>query len=154
MQPRAGGHARGPLSPSVGRFQHRPAATAAFPQRAGFCGWGNPQPELRGRVLGSRGVCRDFPFSRGCISFRHRHGPRLAGHPHGESARLPCASAFQGDQGGLRTLQKKWTTFLKARLLCSRPDGSLFFNVLRAVFVLRAPDLKEPVLYGVFTPQL
>ncbi|EPQ18212.1 Semaphorin-4D [Myotis brandtii] len=64
------------------------------------------------------------------------------------------ARVCKGDQGGLRTLQKKWTTFLKARLLCSRPDGSLFFNVLRAVFVLRAPDLKEPVFYGVFTPQL
>ncbi|XP_036275966.1 semaphorin-4D isoform X2 [Pipistrellus kuhlii] len=64
------------------------------------------------------------------------------------------ARVCKGDQGGLRTLQKKWTTFLKARLLCGRPDGSLFFNVLRSVFVLRAPDLQEPVLYGVFTPQL
>ena len=61
---------------------------------------------------------------------------------------------FQGDQGGLRTLQKKWTSFLKARLICSRPDSNLVFNVLQDVFVLRAPDLKEPVIYGVFTPQL
>lgn len=61
---------------------------------------------------------------------------------------------FQGDQGGLRTLQKKWTSFLKARLICSRPDSGLVFNVLQDVFVLRAPDLKEPVFYAVFTPQL
>uniref|UniRef100_A0ABI7WT51 Semaphorin 4D n=1 Tax=Felis catus TaxID=9685 RepID=A0ABI7WT51_FELCA len=64
------------------------------------------------------------------------------------------ARVCKGDQGGLRTLQKKWTSFLKARLICSRPDSNLVFNVLQAVFVLRAPDLKEPVFYGVFTPQL
>ncbi|XP_016057967.1 PREDICTED: semaphorin-4D [Miniopterus natalensis] len=64
------------------------------------------------------------------------------------------ARVCKGDQGGLRTLQKKWTSFLKARLVCSRPDSSLVFNVLRAVFMLRAPGLKEPVFYGVFTPQL
>ncbi|KAM5261148.1 semaphorin-4D isoform 2-T17 [Hipposideros larvatus] len=64
------------------------------------------------------------------------------------------ARVCKGDQGGLRTLQKKWTSFLKARLICSRPDSNLVFNVLRDIFVLRAPGLKEPVFYGVFTPQL
>ncbi|XP_035579428.1 semaphorin-4D isoform X2 [Zalophus californianus] len=64
------------------------------------------------------------------------------------------ARVCKGDQGGLRTLQKKWTSFLKARLICSRPDSNLVFNVLQDVFVLRAQGLKEPVIYGVFTPQL
>ncbi|XP_057643096.1 semaphorin-4D isoform X4 [Chionomys nivalis] len=64
------------------------------------------------------------------------------------------ARVCKGDQGGLRTLQKKWTSFLKARLICSRPDSGLVFNVLQDVFVLRAPGLKEPVIYAVFTPQL
>uniref|UniRef100_A0A2K6FBI0 Semaphorin 4D n=1 Tax=Propithecus coquereli TaxID=379532 RepID=A0A2K6FBI0_PROCO len=64
------------------------------------------------------------------------------------------ARVCKGDQGGLRTLQKKWTSFLKARLICSRPDSSLVFNVLRDVFVLRAPGLKMPVFYALFTPQL
>ncbi|XP_026947789.1 semaphorin-4D isoform X1 [Sagmatias obliquidens] len=64
------------------------------------------------------------------------------------------ARVCKGDQGGLRTLQKKWTSFLKARLICSRPDSNLVFNVLRDVFVLRSPGLKEPMFYGVFTPQL
>lgn len=68
---------------------------------------------------------------------------------------LPRTSlGFQGDLGGLRTLQKKWTSFLKARLICSRPESNLIFNVLQDIFVLRSPDLKEPVFYGVFTPQL
>ncbi|XP_014641447.1 PREDICTED: semaphorin-4D isoform X2 [Ceratotherium simum simum] len=64
------------------------------------------------------------------------------------------ARVCKGDQGGLRTLQKKWTSFLKAGLICSQPDSNLVFNVLQDVFVLRAPGLKEPVFYGVFTPQL
>uniref|UniRef100_A0A2K5K669 Semaphorin 4D n=1 Tax=Colobus angolensis palliatus TaxID=336983 RepID=A0A2K5K669_COLAP len=64
------------------------------------------------------------------------------------------ARVCKGDQGGLRTLQKKWTSFLKARLICSRPDSSLVFNVLRDVFVLRSPGLKVPVFYALFTPQL
>lgn len=64
------------------------------------------------------------------------------------------ARVCTGDQGGLRTLQKKWTSFLKARLVCARPDSGLVFNVLQDAFVLRAPDLQEPVFYGVFTPQL
>ncbi|XP_062064574.1 semaphorin-4D isoform X2 [Lepus europaeus] len=64
------------------------------------------------------------------------------------------ARVCKGDQGGLRTLQKKWTSFLKARLTCSRPDSGLVFNVLRDVFVLRGPGLREPVFYVLFTPQL
>lgn len=64
------------------------------------------------------------------------------------------ARVCKGDLGGLRTLQKKWTSFLKARLICARPDSSLVFNVLQDVFILRSPGLKEPVFYGVFTPQL
>ncbi|XP_031215412.1 semaphorin-4D isoform X3 [Mastomys coucha] len=64
------------------------------------------------------------------------------------------ARVCKGDQGGLRTLQKKWTSFLKARLICSRPDSGLVFNILQDVFVLRAQGLKEPVFYAVFTPQL
>ncbi|XP_075405937.1 semaphorin-4D isoform X2 [Tenrec ecaudatus] len=64
------------------------------------------------------------------------------------------ARVCKGDQGGLRTLQKKWTSFLKARLICSKPDSNLVFNMLQDVFVLRGPWLKEPVFYAVFTPQL
>nr|XP_016846459.1 PREDICTED: semaphorin-4D isoform X4 [Anolis carolinensis] len=64
------------------------------------------------------------------------------------------ARVCKGDQGGHRTLQKKWTSYLKARLLCSMPDKNLFFNIVNDVFILKTPNLKEPVIYGVFTPQL
>ncbi|KAM9098984.1 semaphorin-4D isoform 5-T9 [Sarcophilus harrisii] len=64
------------------------------------------------------------------------------------------ARVCKGDQGGLRTLQKKWTSFLKARLICSLPEKNFIFNVINDVFILKSPDLKEPVFYAVFSPQL
>lgn len=44
------------------------------------------------------------------------------------------AVVFQNDVGGLRSLTNKWTTFLKARLVCSIPgtDGvDTHFDELR-----------------------
>ncbi|XP_061482044.1 semaphorin-4D isoform X2 [Rhineura floridana] len=64
------------------------------------------------------------------------------------------ARVCKGDQGGHRTLQKKWTSYLKARLLCSVPDKNLFFNIVNDVFILKPPNSKETVIYGVFSPQL
>ncbi|KAM4878074.1 semaphorin-4D-like [Thomomys bottae] len=64
------------------------------------------------------------------------------------------ARVCKGDRGGLRILQKKWTSFLKARLICSQADIGLTFDILQDVFILRSPDLKEPVFYALFTSQL
>ncbi|KAG9486885.1 hypothetical protein GDO78_006985 [Eleutherodactylus coqui] len=64
------------------------------------------------------------------------------------------ARVCKNDQGGLRTLQKKWTTFLKARLICHSSENNLIFNVVNDVFILKSPTLKEPVIYGVFTSHL
>ncbi|XP_063769768.1 semaphorin-4D isoform X2 [Pseudophryne corroboree] len=64
------------------------------------------------------------------------------------------ARVCKGDQGGLRTLQKRWTTFLKAKLICHSPDNNLIFNVVNDVFILKPPQVKEPVIYGVFTSHL
>ncbi|KAG7258374.1 hypothetical protein CRUP_017312 [Coryphaenoides rupestris] len=58
---------------------------------------------------------------------------------------------LRSDRGGLLTLQKRWTSFLKARLVCSLPELHFHFNALRSVFVLRgsAPDTTD-TFYGVF----
>lgn len=56
----------------------------------------------------------------------------------------------QGDIGGQRTLQRKWTSFLKARLVCAIPDYELYFNVLRSVFVIEGSNVHDSVFYGVF----
>ncbi|XP_048195289.1 semaphorin-4D-like [Perognathus longimembris pacificus] len=64
------------------------------------------------------------------------------------------ARVCKGDVGGQRDLQKRWTSFLKAKLICSQPDLGLIFNTVQDVFVLQAPDLKEPIFYALFTLQM
>ncbi|CAM9805418.1 unnamed protein product [Bubo scandiacus] len=60
------------------------------------------------------------------------------------------ARVCKGDVGGARTLQKKWTTFLKARLVCSAPEQQLHFNRLQAVFTLPGADWQDTTFFGVF----
>ncbi|KAM9735556.1 semaphorin-4D isoform 1-T3 [Menidia menidia] len=64
------------------------------------------------------------------------------------------ARVCKGDLGGQRTLQKKWTSFLKAKLVCSMPELNFVFNVVHDVFILKGKEAKEDTLfYGVFTSQ-
>ncbi|XP_072560938.1 semaphorin-4D-like [Paramormyrops kingsleyae] len=63
------------------------------------------------------------------------------------------ARVCKGDLGGQRTLQKKWTSFLKAKLLCLVPKTGFIFNTVRDVFILKRDDWRESVIYGVFTSQ-
>ncbi|XP_077398749.1 semaphorin-4D isoform X2 [Vanacampus margaritifer] len=63
------------------------------------------------------------------------------------------ARVCKGDQGGQRTLQKKWTSFLKAKLVCSMPELNFVFNVVHDVFILKGARLRDTVIYGVFTSQ-
>lgn len=58
----------------------------------------------------------------------------------------------QNDVGGDKLLQKKWTTFLKAQLLCSQP-GQLPFNVIRHAVLLPAAAPAEPRVYATFSSQ-
>uniref|UniRef100_A0A8C0GLL3 Semaphorin 3B n=1 Tax=Chelonoidis abingdonii TaxID=106734 RepID=A0A8C0GLL3_CHEAB len=54
----------------------------------------------------------------------------------------------RNDLGGQRSLVNKWTTFLKARLVCSVPGsdgGDTFFDELRDVFLLRTRDTRNPL---------
>uniref|UniRef100_A0A9J7Z789 Semaphorin 4D n=2 Tax=Cyprinus carpio carpio TaxID=630221 RepID=A0A9J7Z789_CYPCA len=63
------------------------------------------------------------------------------------------ARVCKGDLGGQRTLQKKWTSFLKAKLVCSMPELNFVFNVVHDVFILKAPHWRDTIIYGVFTSQ-
>ncbi|XP_038152872.1 semaphorin-4G [Cyprinodon tularosa] len=60
------------------------------------------------------------------------------------------ARVCKNDWGGQRTLQRKWTTFLKARMVCSVPEYELHLNILRDVFVLQGRDVQSSVFYGIF----
>ncbi|XP_048403716.1 sema domain, immunoglobulin domain (Ig), short basic domain, secreted, (semaphorin) 3H isoform X1 [Stegostoma tigrinum] len=64
------------------------------------------------------------------------------------------ARVCKNDIGGQRSLVNKWSTFLKARLVCSVPGSEgiqTHFNELQDVFVLNGKDKKNPLIYGVFT---
>ncbi|XP_036984338.2 semaphorin-3B isoform X1 [Artibeus jamaicensis] len=59
----------------------------------------------------------------------------------------------RNDVGGQRSLVNKWTTFLKARLVCSVPgvEGDTHFDQLQDVFLLPSRDRWTPMLYAVFS---
>ncbi|XP_013363040.1 PREDICTED: semaphorin-3B isoform X2 [Chinchilla lanigera] len=59
----------------------------------------------------------------------------------------------RNDMGGQRSLVNKWTTFLKARLVCAVPgaEGDTHFDQLQDVFLLPTRDARNPLLYAVFS---
>ncbi|XP_047705624.1 semaphorin-3B isoform X4 [Prionailurus viverrinus] len=59
----------------------------------------------------------------------------------------------RNDVGGQRSLVNKWTTFLKARLVCSVPgvEGDTHFDHLQDMFLLSLRDRWSPLLYAVFS---
>ncbi|XP_062441393.1 semaphorin-3B [Rhea pennata] len=60
----------------------------------------------------------------------------------------------RNDVGGQRSLVNKWTTFLKARLVCSVPgsDGvDTHFDELRDIFLLQTRDKRNPLVYAIFS---
>uniref|UniRef100_H3CH17 Si:dkey-49n23.1 n=1 Tax=Tetraodon nigroviridis TaxID=99883 RepID=H3CH17_TETNG len=64
------------------------------------------------------------------------------------------ARVCKNDVGGRRSLINRWTTFLKARLLCSVPGPSgvdTHFDELEDIFVLETKDPQNPTIYGVFS---
>ncbi|XP_075994521.1 semaphorin-4B-like isoform X2 [Genypterus blacodes] len=65
------------------------------------------------------------------------------------------AQVCKDDVGGLRTLQKKWTSFAKASLLC-QPPRQLPYSVLQDVFTLPPPEgstASDTLFYGIFSSQ-
>ncbi|XP_012662847.1 semaphorin-4F isoform X4 [Otolemur garnettii] len=60
----------------------------------------------------------------------------------------------EGDLGGRKTLQQRWTTFLKADLLCPGPEHGWASSVLQDVAMLRPePGAGTPIFYGIFSSQ-
>ncbi|XP_004715236.1 semaphorin-3B isoform X2 [Echinops telfairi] len=59
----------------------------------------------------------------------------------------------RNDVGGQRSLVNKWTTFLKARLVCSVPgvEGDTHFDQLQDVFLMPSRDRRSPLLYAAFS---
>ncbi|XP_028307956.1 sema domain, immunoglobulin domain (Ig), short basic domain, secreted, (semaphorin) 3H isoform X2 [Gouania willdenowi] len=64
------------------------------------------------------------------------------------------ARVCKNDIGGQRSLVNKWSTFQKARMVCSVPGpGGLqtHFDQLQDIFILHGKDKKNPLIYGLFT---
>uniref|UniRef100_W5LEF0 Si:ch211-129c21.1 n=1 Tax=Astyanax mexicanus TaxID=7994 RepID=W5LEF0_ASTMX len=62
------------------------------------------------------------------------------------------ARVCKSDRGGQRTLQRKWTSFLKATLDCPVP-GNILPYVVQDVFHVRRDKWRESVFYAIFTSQ-
>ncbi|XP_017580187.1 semaphorin-3E isoform X2 [Pygocentrus nattereri] len=64
------------------------------------------------------------------------------------------ARVCANDHGGQRMLVNRWSSFLKARLICSvaGPNGiDTHFDELEDVFVLKKKDEKNPEIFGLFS---
>ncbi|XP_041954511.1 sema domain, immunoglobulin domain (Ig), short basic domain, secreted, (semaphorin) 3H isoform X1 [Alosa sapidissima] len=64
------------------------------------------------------------------------------------------ARVCKNDIGGQRSLVNKWSTFQKARMVCSipGPDGiQTHFDQLQDIFIQHGRDKKNPLIYGLFT---
>ncbi|XP_062927181.1 semaphorin-4D-like [Mobula hypostoma] len=63
------------------------------------------------------------------------------------------ARICKSDKGGMKILQRKWTSFLKSRLVCSIPEYDFYYNNLRSIYVLNQEHWQDAVFYGVFVSQ-
>uniref|UniRef100_A0A8D2L363 Semaphorin 3A n=1 Tax=Varanus komodoensis TaxID=61221 RepID=A0A8D2L363_VARKO len=78
----------------------------------------------------------------------------IDGEHSGKATHARIGQICKNDFGGHRSLVNKWTTFLKARLMCSVPGPNgidTHFDELQDVFLMNSKDPKNPIIYGVFT---
>ncbi|MEE6481472.1 hypothetical protein FKM82_012879 [Ascaphus truei] len=78
----------------------------------------------------------------------------IDGEHTGKATHARIGQLCKNDFGGHRSLVNKWTTFLKARLICSVPGPNgidTHFDELQDVYLMNSKDLKNPVVYAVFT---
>ncbi|CAL1592258.1 unnamed protein product [Knipowitschia caucasica] len=78
----------------------------------------------------------------------------MDGEYAGKATYARIGQLCKNDLGGHRSLVNKWTTFLKARLVCSVPGSNgidTHFDELQDVFLMSTKDPKSPLVYAVFT---
>ncbi|XP_020644198.3 semaphorin-3D isoform X2 [Pogona vitticeps] len=64
------------------------------------------------------------------------------------------ARVCKNDVGGKHSLINRWSTFLKARLVCSIPGlqgTETHFDQLEDIFLLHTRNAQDPLVYGLFT---
>uniref|UniRef100_A0A8C4XCQ2 Semaphorin 4D n=1 Tax=Erpetoichthys calabaricus TaxID=27687 RepID=A0A8C4XCQ2_ERPCA len=60
------------------------------------------------------------------------------------------ARVCKHDMGGRIVLQDRWTSFLKAKLVCWVPELNIVFDEVLDVLILKAPNWKDTVIYALF----
>ncbi|KAJ8389995.1 hypothetical protein AAFF_G00111560 [Aldrovandia affinis] len=78
----------------------------------------------------------------------------MDGEHSGKATLARIGQLCKNDFGGHRSLVNKWTTFLKARLICSVPGANgidTHFDELQDIFLMSSKDPKNPIVYAVFT---
>ncbi|XP_076017044.1 semaphorin-4G-like [Genypterus blacodes] len=80
--------------------------------------------------------------------FNEKNQDAMASYSHSRVAGV--ARVCKSDRGGHLTLHKRWTSFLKARLMCSLPEFDFHFNMLRHVFILPGNKPQDTLFYGIF----
>ncbi|XP_028670807.1 semaphorin-3ab [Erpetoichthys calabaricus] len=78
----------------------------------------------------------------------------MDGEHSGKATHARIGQLCKNDFGGHRSLVNKWTTFLKARLICAVPGTNgidTHFDELQDVFLMSSKDPKNPIIYAVFT---
>ncbi|XP_048465189.1 semaphorin-4G-like [Rhincodon typus] len=68
-------------------------------------------------------------------------------------ASVPSPGGGRSDEGGMRILQRKWTSFLQTRVVCSIPEFGFHFNILKSIYVLNQGNWQNTIFYGVFLSQ-
>ncbi|XP_026154981.1 semaphorin-4F isoform X2 [Mastacembelus armatus] len=65
------------------------------------------------------------------------------------------ARVCKSDVGGMKTLQRRWTTFLKAQLVCEDKPSNQRYNILTDVFTMQHTqgDPSSTHFYGLFSSQ-
>lgn len=68
---------------------------------------------------------------------------------------LSFSPSAQSDVGGMKTLQRRWTTFLKTQLVCEDKPSGQRYNILTDVFTTQHTegDPSSTHFYGLFTSQ-
>lgn len=90
-----------------------------------------------------------------CIQNTQNRVPQKVNHVMIITKQICCPWVCQDDIGGERILQKRWTSFAKAELLC-RPPKELPFNIIQDVFTLTPSEgysTQDIIFYGIFTSQ-
>uniref|UniRef100_A0A671N3H4 Semaphorin-4E-like n=1 Tax=Sinocyclocheilus anshuiensis TaxID=1608454 RepID=A0A671N3H4_9TELE len=152
--------------------------TNAFSPTCDYITYGDGQLKLEGKQEDGRGKCPFDPFQRSSSVMVEPNFiymdvvPESEDSPEGDDDKVymffsenaveydfynklvvsRVARVCKGDMGGQRTLQRKWTSFLKARLDCSVPEPSLPY-IIQDVFHVHHKKWRKSVFYAVFTSQ-